>query len=112
MGVVRRLRTRASRSSALPQLTADRFPHLAAFLSGYLHQDFMIVHRTPADALQAYLREADDAQRTALREEWRAFAAAIEGLGWREVRDSLAALGGAWRPASRAALLSLFGCLT
>ncbi|MGE3507764.1 MAG: contact-dependent growth inhibition system immunity protein [Vicinamibacterales bacterium] len=108
MAVVRRLRTRASRSSTAAPLTADRFPHLAAFLSGYLHQDFVIDHRTPADALQAFLREADAAQRTALREEWRALAAEIEGLAWRDVRDTIAALGGAWRPASRAALLALF----
>jgi hypothetical protein len=103
MGVVRKFTPRPP--------SPDRFPHLSAFLSGYLHQDFVLDHETPAAALAAFLSEAGAEERAALREEWRNFRAAVEGLLWRDARQAFAALGGAWRPRSRAALLGLFDAL-
>lgn len=88
--------------------SAEAFPHLRAFLGGYLHQDFLLDHPSAADALRAFLAEANAAERQALRDDWRAFRAAIEGASWRDVRDRFAELGGAWLPASRRALLGLF----
>lgn len=87
---------------------ADPFPHLRAFLGGYLHQDFLLDHTSAAEALRAFLTEADAAERQALRDDWRAFRTAVEGARWRDVRERFAELGGAWLPASRRALLSLF----
>lgn len=110
MGVVRKIRARAARSTAVP-LSAERFPHLAAFLSGYLHQDFVLDHKTPAGALAAFLADAGAEERAGLRAEWQHFKRAIEGRLWREVRDAFTALGGAWRPGSRTALLDLFAAL-
>lgn len=92
--------------SALPSV--EQFPHLVTFLSGYLHQDFVLDHKTPAGALRAFLSDAGADERAALRQEWRAFVKASDGRSWRDVCEAFTALGGAWRPASRAALLALF----
>ena len=85
---------------------------LAAFLAGYLHQDFVVTHKTPAGALQAFLADANARERDALREEWRQLLADLDGLAWREAARAFTALGGAWQPSSRRALLALFEQLT
>lgn len=103
--------SRTSQSSNSQSIGPERFPHLAAFLAGYLHQDFVLDHQTPAGALKAFLNDAGPKDRTALAADWKAFRSAIEGAGWRETKEALAALGGAWRPDSRAALLALFAAL-
>ncbi|MGE3176592.1 MAG: hypothetical protein AB7O32_03910, partial [Vicinamibacterales bacterium] len=77
----------------------------------YLHQDFLLEHATPAEALRAFLGEASAAERRGLRADWQAFRRAIEEAGWEEVRGLMGALGGAWRPANRRALLGLFSAL-
>lgn len=110
MGVVRKFRGRAARQTGAAP-SPDQFPHLLNFLSGYLHQDFVLDHKTPARALEAFLADAGADERAALRDEWRRFRAAIDGRLWRDVRETFAALGGAWRPGSRAALLDLFAVL-
>ena len=102
---------RKSPSRKSPSIDPERFPHLAAFLAGYLHQDFVLDHKTPAGALKAFLADAGPKDRAALVADWQAFHRAIEGAGWRETKAALAALGGAWQPASRAALLALFAAL-
>lgn len=91
--------------------SAERFPHLAAFLAGYLHQDFVLDHKTPRGALQAFLADAGPADRAALKKEVRAFRDAVHDCSLKELREVLTTLGGAWRPASRAALLALFDAL-
>lgn len=108
MGVVRRIRARTSSGDGRSLPPVERFPHLAAFLSGYLHQDFLLEHGTPAGALRAFLQEAGASERDALQQEWRAFIGAVDGLRWRDVREAFTALGGSWRPGSRADLLALF----
>ena len=100
------VRSRDGHSS--PEPLPERFPHLAAFLAGYLHQDFVLDHKTPDGALEAFLADAGPDDRAALKQEWVAFRQAVEGMSLRELRQALSALGGAWRPASRAALLGLF----
>lgn len=90
------------------RIDRDRFPRLSAFLAGYLHEDFALDHKTPSGALRAFLADAREDERDGLRAEWRAFMAAVEDLGWRDVRAAFTSLGGVWRPASRAALLSVF----
>src|SRR5213075_1439922 len=95
-----------SRQPALPAL-----PHLSAFLSGYLHQDFRLDYETPAEALAGFLAECSPAERRGLTKDWRTFTTAIEGQPWRDVRKGFLALGGAWVPPSRAALESVFSPL-
>lgn len=110
MGVVRKARARVRGATAAAP-SPDRFPHLTAFLSGYLHQDFVLDHKTPAAALTAFLADAGADEREGLRAEWHDFKRAIEGRLWRDARDAFAVLGGAWRPGSRRALLDLFAAL-
>lgn len=98
------------RKSASP-VTADDLPHLHAFLAGYLHQDFLVDHTTPAGALAAFLRDASADERRALGSDWRAFLVAAEGLSWTEERALFASLGGSWSPATRTVLRRLFGRL-
>lgn len=112
MGVVRKMRSRLSSARARALPTPERFPHLAAFLAGYLHQDFVVTHKTPAGALRAFLADASARERDALRQEWRQLLADLDGLAWREAARAFTALGGAWQPSSRRALLALFEQLT
>lgn len=114
MGIVRKLRARRSKSAAATEPTLpspDRFPHLSAFLSGYLHQDFTLDHKTPADALRAFMADANTQEQEALRQDWRSFLDASGGLQWRYMRVAFSRLGGAWQPGTRSALLALFEAL-
>lgn len=115
MGIVRKLRARRSKASseaAAPTLPSpERFPHLSAFLSGYLHQDFTLDHKTPADALRAFLADANPEEREALRRDWRSFLDTSGALQWRYLRVAFSRLGGAWQPGSRSALVALFEAL-
>ncbi|MBM3771597.1 MAG: hypothetical protein FJW27_10020 [Acidimicrobiia bacterium] len=88
-----------------------RFPHLSAFLAGYLHQDFTLYHKTPAEALRVFMTDASTEERNALRRDWRLFLDASDGLQWRDLRAAFSRLGGAWQPGSRSALLALFEAL-
>jgi len=105
---------RANRSRKVPSAGRERsatplepFPHLRGFLSGYLHQDFLLDHGTPGAALRAFLADASAAERKALREDVRAFLAATGATSWRETLQAFLGLGGAWLPPSCRALLSL-----
>lgn len=88
-------------------MEADEFPMLAQFAAGYLHEDFALEHKTAAGARDAFWRDASAAERKAFIEELERFRARWEAQPWSEVRAAFAALGGAWAPASRAALLGL-----
>jgi hypothetical protein len=96
---------------SLSVTTRDTLPHLAAFLSGYLHEDFLLDYDSPSAALAGFLSEANATERRRLARDWATFAAAVEGRPWTEVRAAFAALGGAWRPSSRAALHAAFAAV-
>ena len=82
----------------------DRFPALTQFLSGYLHQDFVLDHKTPEGARDAFLNDANARERAAVADEFERFLATAETLSWTAARTGFSALGGAWTPKSRAAL--------
>lgn len=88
-------------------LHPDLFPRLAEFAAGYLHQDFALDHETPEHALRAFFDEANVEERKALREELARFREAAADASWADAREAFEALGGAWRPRSRAALEAL-----
>lgn len=85
-------------------LHPDLFPRLSEFMAGYLHQDFELDHKTPEGALRAFLGEANDEERAVLRAELDRFREAAKDASWVDVKEALDALGGSWRPRSRAAL--------
>lgn len=88
-------------------LKVNEFPVLARFAAGYLHEDFVLEHKTPAGAREAFLRDANAAERAKFEEEAARYSAEADGAAWADVRAAFALLGGAWRPGSRAALLGL-----
>ncbi len=94
----------ARRSSFDP----DHYPALSQFAAGYLHEDFVTEHGTAKGAREAFLRDASASERTAFAKEGQRFVAETAALPWAEARAAFFSLGGAWRPASRAALEALF----
>ncbi len=86
----------------------DRFPALAQFAAGYLHEDFVAEHGTVKGALEAFLHDASARERAAFGREGQRFVDETAALSWVDARAAFSALGGAWRPASRAALTALF----
>lgn len=86
----------------------DSFPALAQFAAGYLHEDFAAEHGTAKGAREAFLRDASARERGAFGREALRFVAEISDMSWADARGAFAALGGAWQPASRAALVALF----
>jgi len=86
----------------------DRYPALSQFAAGYLHEDFVAEHGTAKGARDAFLRDASARERAAFGREGQRFAEETANLSWADVRAAFTALGGAWRPASRAALAALF----
>lgn len=85
----------------------DQFPTLAQFAGGYLHQDFAAEHSTAKGAREAFLRDASARERAAFADEGQRFLDVTAALPWADTRAAFAALGAAWRPASRAALGAL-----
>lgn len=84
------------------------YPALRQFLAGYLHQDFVVEHRTASRALDAFAGDANQTERRALERDVARFLAATEGRPWAEVQREFARLGGAWTPRTRTALMALF----
>ncbi len=89
------------------ELGAQPFPRLSRFASGYLHQDFVIEHKTPGGALKAFLADASPDERAELLADVERFLAESLWRPWSEVRAAFLALGGAWAPRSRAELVAL-----
>lgn len=86
---------------------SERYPALAQFVAGYLHEDFVTEHGTPAGAVLAFVKDANDDERAAFRSDARRFLEAAAFGRWTEVTEAFADLGGAWLPQSRADLLTL-----
>jgi len=86
----------------------DGFPALSQFAAGYLHEDFVAEHGTVKGAREAFLRDASARERAAFGREGQRFVDETAALPWVDARAAFTALGGAWRPASRAAITALF----
>lgn len=91
----------------MKKLKASEFPELQRVFSGYLHQDFLEEHGTPAAALRAFLDDANATENRRFRTEARRFLERIDGVDLSEVRAFLLALGSCWTPPSRKALTRL-----
>jgi len=83
------------------------YPHLRQFFEGYLHQDFIQEHRSPARALRAFEADASAAELRRFRAEANRLLARVDSYELEEVRELLAKLGSAWTPRSRAAVAKL-----
>lgn len=92
-----------------PDLPAlGRYPTLAAFLQGYLHQDYEVEHGSAPAAVRAWRHDAGGAGAARLLEEWRGFMAATRGWTLEARADVLVDdLGSAWTPQSSRELRAL-----
>ena len=61
---------------ALERLSPEELPRLAAFLAGYLHEDWNLDYASAAEAAWDYLLEADFDAAEGLAVEWGVLAAA------------------------------------
>jgi hypothetical protein len=96
-----------------PRLDAERFPCLATFVPGYLHQDLIVVHRDAAGAVEAWREDAGSEAAQALALEWRRFLAATDGLDLAaRTRVLEASFGGAWAPQTAEEFDALTAALT
>jgi len=89
------------------RLDPVHFPAFAQFLAGYLHEDFVVEHKTPAGALRAFVADASPDERERVRGEAQHFLIGAASIPWPDVQAAFTRLGGAWRPHTRAELAAL-----
>ena len=80
------------------------YPQLRQFFEGYLHEDFVQEHRSPAGALRAFEADASAAERRRFRAEAKRLLARVESEELDDIRELLTKLGSRWAPRSRAAV--------
>jgi hypothetical protein len=81
---------------------------LRAFVGGYLHQDFVAEHKTPATALDAYCRDAGRREILQLESDLDRFMDKTRAMGFGHVRELFVReLHSGWAPPNRAALAHL-----
>jgi hypothetical protein len=88
-------------------MTRGPYPQLRQFFEGYLHEDFMQEHRSPAGALRAFEADASASELRRFRAEAKRLLALVESEDLDTTRELLAALGSRWAPRSRAAVTKL-----
>jgi hypothetical protein len=86
---------------------APEYPQLRQFFEGYLHEDFVQEHRSPAGALRAFEADASAAELRRFRAEAKRLLALVESAELHDIRELLAKLGSAWAPRSRADVTKL-----
>lgn len=87
------------------------FPELRKVLSGYLHEDFLHEHTSPAAALKTFAAEASDSERRRVRAEVRRFLDLTAALELADVRALLSQLGARWLPPTREALIAALAAI-
>ena len=93
-----------------PEVTRGALPLVAAFLRGYLHQDWEADHETPEEARDAFLEDASLEDREAFLRECEAFHTRTASLALADVARVLQdALGSAWQPADLAEVRRVLG---
>jgi len=88
----------------MKRIHASDFPELRRVFSGYLHEDFLEEHATPAAALKAFANDADAGEQERFQAEVTRFLAVTSSLEFEEVRTLLTRLGARWTPPTREAL--------
>jgi hypothetical protein len=83
------------------------FSALRQVFTGYLHEDFLVEHGTPAAAMRAFRADASPAEINRFRAESARFLAETEPLDFAAVRALVSRLGSKWVPPSRDALTAL-----
>ncbi len=104
-----RIRRRDSpgRASGRQVIAPETFPALSAFFGGYLHQDLVPVHGSAGAAAQAFVQDAGDDARDAVRQELIRLIALVRGRNHGVLRRAMRSLGAAWSPSSVAEVEAL-----
>jgi len=90
-------------------VTAEAFPHVAAFVRGYLHEDVAQEYGSAIEARDTYLGDCSPSERRAFVEESRRLARALSELALPEAtRVLVEVLGSAWRPVTRLDIEDVF----
>ena len=89
------------------RVTPKDFPALASFLSGYLHEDFLVEHGSPGQAAAAFLADASPDERRQVDDELRRLLTDTRGWPLGDLRRALKILGAAWSPSDRSELEAL-----
>lgn len=84
-----------------------RWPAIAAFFRGYLHQDAGLEHASIEAAFDQFWAEASADERAAFAKEWRVLSTRLGGRVWRRVEPVVSALGAAWVPGAGKGFRSL-----
>jgi len=87
------------------------FPALGEFLSGYLHEDYVLDYASPAQAAQAFAREASAIELRRLKQDAVTFGERTNQWRLADVRSALRTLGSAWTPRNRAAMVELLSVI-
>lgn len=87
------------------------FPHLSAFMRGYLHEDFAQEYRTALAAAKRFLADASDEERMEVAGDAARFALLTARLSLEEIRAQIDGLGGAWNPRTRPEIDRVFATL-
>ncbi len=91
----------------MKRVPASDSPALRQFFRGYLQEDFVERHGTPADALKTFEADADEDERRRFRADVRRFLEITAPLVFADVLLLLSRLGSRGRPPTREALLAL-----
>jgi hypothetical protein len=91
----------------MKRVHASDFPALRQFFGGYLHEDFVKEHGTPAKALKAFEADADEDERRRFRAEVTRFLEITAPLEFPDVLSLVSRLGSRWTPPTRDALIAV-----
>ena len=88
------------------------FPHLSAFMRGYLHEDFAQEYRTALGAAKQFLADASVDERMEVAGDAARFSLLTARLSLEEIRAQIDGLGGAWNPRTRPEIDRVFSTLS
>jgi hypothetical protein len=89
-------------------LRGEVFPALKAFLKGYLHQDYAVVHGSVRAAAEAFRADASPDERDQLVRELESLSEIVTGHKGRALRGFMGGeMGSGWIPKSREEILEL-----
>lgn len=98
----------ASRAALLDRVNAEDLPSLAAFVSGYLHDDWQLEFASAAEAAYAFIGEADLDDVEELAADWRVLTEATRDLDLETVNRLLRErFRGGWHVAARTEILAV-----
>jgi hypothetical protein len=95
----------------MKRVKASDFPRLRRVFTGYLHEDFLEEHGSPAAALRAFVEDASPPERARFGRELQRMVEIVQDLDFADALMLLERLGSRWRPESREELDDVLSAL-